>query len=465
MNSSSSPAAAAGARPNILILHSHDTGRFLGCYRHRTAHTMNLDRLAAEGVLLEQAFATAPQCSPSRASIFTGRYPHCTGVMGLTHENFAWDFNPDERHLGQILKAAGYRTFGAGILHETPQGPARCGLDHYIKNPRATVVADSVIAALKRFAQDPGTPFYIQAGTIEPHRLGAEDNRTQDLGFLGTDLHPDTTEGVVVPGYLRDTPGTRAELGELQGAVRHMDEAMGRILTTLRELNLDQNTLVIYTTDHGLAMPRAKCSVYEPGLETAFLLRLPSRPGWSGGRREKALISNIDYLPTILDAVGIPIPANVQGRSFAPLLDGGSYTPRDTIFSELTYHDYYDPQRGIRHGDHKLMVHFAEAFAYMDPSQSWRPRSDTVVPPNDALTQHPHVELYDLASDPLEQRNLADDPTYAAVLKDLRDRLLAHMQETKDPLLDGAVTSPMHRAGMGFLQTGMLPVVFKVVDT
>jgi len=234
--------------------------------------------------------------------------------------------------------------------------------------------------------------------------------------------------------------------------VRHMDEHMGRILKALTGLKLDDNTLVVFTTDHGIAMPRAKCSLYEPGLQTALMLRLPSRPGWHGGIRRREMISNVDYLPTVLDALGLPLPASVQGRSFASLLDGRSYTPREAIFGEMTYHNYYDPRRSVRTEKHKLIVNFSSAPSFMDPSQSWRPRSDTVVPPNPARAYHTLLELYDLHSDPLETRNLAQDPAYASALKELQARLAKHLRETRDPILEGGVISPMHRRAIDWLK-------------
>lgn len=441
-------------RPNILLLHSHDLGRFLNCYGVASVHTPNLDRLATEGVLLEHVFATAPQCSPSRSSIFTGRYPHNNGVLGLTHAPFCWELHPEEQHLGQILQQAGYRTAGVGVIHETHLGPKRCGLEQFVPSPWAKDVAASTIELLKKFAAEPGAPFYLQAGTIEPHRLPGIDPNA-DHGFLGKELSPDISAGVQVPGYLRDTPGTKIELGELQGSVRYVDEQFGRVLEALDALGLASDTLVIFTTDHGIAMPRAKCSLYDPGLETAFLLRLPSRRGWSGGKREKAMISNLDYLPTILEVVGAAAPAGVQGRSFAPLLDGSPYQPHEALFHEMTYHDYYDPLRAVRTDNFKLIVSFSSAPAYMDPSNSLRPRADTVVPPNDALAYHTSLELYDLKQDPLEQKNLASDKAHADTLNALRQRLIEHMRQSNDPLLQGAISNPMHSKNLEWLRTGV----------
>ncbi len=445
------PLAAAASRPNVLLLHCHDLGQHLHCYGVGGVNSPHLDRFASEGVLFENNFGTAPQCSPSRASLFTGRYPHSNGVMGLTHADFAWDLHPGERHLGQILGDAGYATAGVGVVHETRSGAKRCGLEEYVNASAATAMADATIARLKEFAKLPGKPFYMQAGCIEPHRLPSAD-RTADMGFLGTSMKPDSSRGVTVPPYLRDTEGTRAEMAELQGAVRHMDEQMGRVLAAVRDLALEGNTLVIFTTDHGIAMPRAKCSVYEPGLRTSFILRYPARTGWHGGIRHKHMVSNVDCLPTILDLAGVPVPTAVQGRTLAPLLDGRSYTAHDRIFGELTYHAYYDPCRSIRTATHKLIVNFSSAPAFMDPSQSWRPRSDTVVPANHAIGSHPPFELYDLATDPWERKDLAREARQAKVLEDLRTKLYSHMQSTRDPILNGAVTSPLHQRSQAWLQ-------------
>ncbi len=429
-------------RPNILFIHCHDLGQHLHCYGVETVRTPNLDALAGEGVRFRQSFCTAPQCSPSRASLFTGRYPHSTGVLGLTHADFAWDLYPDEKHLGQYLKEAGYETAGIGIIHETRGGPKRCGLDYYKRPARATQATDEAVAYLEGRDTSSDRPFYLQVGFIEPHRLST--GKDADQGFLGTELEADATLGTQIPGYLRDTEGTRTELAELQGSLHHVDTQVGRILDALQASGLADDTLVIFTTDHGIAMPRAKCSVYDPGIQVSLIIRWPNRDGWHGGRVIEPMIQNIDVVPTLLDVLGLQPAPSLHGYSFAPLLDGRDYTERDTLFAEITYHDYYDPRRCVRTKTHKLIANFSSAPSFMDPSQSWRPRSDTVVPPNHALDYHKVLELFDLEADPWEQVNLAESPEHATVRDALLGKLMTHLRETDDPILQGAVTSPMH---------------------
>ena len=440
-------------RPNVLIVHCHDLGQHLHCYGVKTVVTPNIDAFAAAGVRFVNSFCTAPQCSPSRASMFTGRYPHNTGVMGICLAGEAWDLNPEERHLGQFFKDMGYATAAVGVIHETRSGAARCGLDEHLPISRAAGATDAAIQYLECFARRPDCPFYLQVGFTEPHRLSPPDPDA-DKGFLDGSLKPDTERGVQVPEYLQDTESAREEIAELQGAIRHVDVQFGRLLTALSNQGLQENTLVIFTADHGVGLPRAKCSLYDPGIEVAFILRLPSRGGWHGGRIVEPMISNIDYLPTLLSLLDLPVPDNVQGRSFALLLDGQPYVERDEVFAELTYHRYYDPRRCVRTQTHKLILNFSIAPFFMDPSQSWHPRTLTVAPPNPAHARHPPVELYDLREDPLELNNVSDKPKYARVRQELLTRLKGHLEQTDDPILRGPVPSPMHGQAAQVLMRG-----------
>lgn len=432
---------------NVLLLHCHDLGRFLGCYGVPTVDTPHLDRLAASGVTFSRAFSTAPQCSPSRASLFTGRYPQQNGVLGLTHAGFGWDLAPGERHLAWLLRERGYRTALLGVHHESRVLPdeavaRRLGFDDVRTGGRGEVVADRAVARLAEFAAA-DDPFYLQVGFREPHRLPGRRDAPGVMGFTGDHIHPYDERGVTVPDYLVDDPPAREEIAELQGAVRYLDACAGRVLAALDELELTDRTVVLFVTDHGLALPRAKCTLYDPGLETALLARAPAL-GWQGGRTVTDLVSGVDLVPTLLDALGLPIPDGVAGISQAPAILGTAHRPRPAVFGQLTYHDYYDPRRCVRTDARKLIVNFSSAPSIMDASQSWRRRCT----PRAAPASTPVVELYDLDADPAELSNVADDPRYADDRAALLTALYRWLTDVDDPLLAGSVPSPAHTEAM-----------------
>lgn len=450
----------ASTKPNLLLLSCHDLGRHLGCYGIPTVRTPNLDRLALDGVRFARSFCVAPQCSPSRAALYTGRYPHSNGVLGLTHSHFAWDLHPSERHLAGRLRDAGWRTGLAGLQHETTR-PQDMGWDEIV--PNNTPVADTSLTGCDRTAlqaqdfitrhrdQNPDQPFYLQVGFFEPHRAPGTP------GGFGP-MPPDDGAGVWVPPYLVDDDAARDEFKHYQGAIRKLDGAVGRLLGAVDALGLRERTIVVFTTDHGIPFPRAKCSVYDPGLETCLLLRWPAG-GVAGGTIYHEMVSNIDVLPTLLELVDVSGPADVQGRSFASLLRGDpSYAARTEVFGEMTYHDYYDPVRCIRTNQHKLIVAFCFNRGFMDPSQQWRPRTITRHPVDPSLSRHAPVELYDLDADPGETQNLAPSPEHREIADDLVGRLYTWMTNTRDPLLDGVPPSPMHHRAVAALREGKIPL-------
>ena len=192
--------------PNIVVITCHDLGRFVGCYGVPTVQTPNIDAFAADGVQFTQAYCTAPQCSPSRAGLYTGRYPHSNGMMGLAHANFAWDLHPEERHLGQVLGELGYQRTMVGVHHESRTGSpqfvaVRCGMDEVIPVGHGAQMAESALDRLAHMAgQD--RPFYLQVGFEEPHRT-RDPNASEYMGFRGSYITPDDALGVTVPPYLR----------------------------------------------------------------------------------------------------------------------------------------------------------------------------------------------------------------------------------------------------------------------
>jgi arylsulfatase A-like enzyme len=250
-----------------------------------------------------------------------------------------------------------------------------------------------------------------------------------------------------IPAYLPAGPEATAELQALQVAIRDMDSAAGRVLAALDRTGRAERALVIFTTDHGLAMPRAKCTLYDPGLEVALLMQWPEG-GFGGGALRPELVSNIDILPTVLEAAAVELPEGIQGRSLLALLRGEAYAPREAIFAEKTFHSYYDPMRCIRTHRHKYIRNFETGFAVEVPGDIQLSPIFRADPSRYSRDRASVVELYDLDADPLEQRNLAGSPDIEAVERQLSAELWGWMRETDDPLLHGPIPSPLYRQAM-----------------
>jgi N-sulfoglucosamine sulfohydrolase len=421
---------------NLILIDCHDLGQHLGCYGWQSVPSPNLDALAAAGVRFTNSFCTAPQCSPSRAALYTGRYPHANGMFGLAHPPFNWRLHPDEVHLARHLQQAGYLTAQIGVQHVTGHDVASVralGFDQVTPAETAAAIADQAVAFLRA---QPRRPFFLNIGFPEPHR-DAHGRYNQAL--------PDASRGVEVPPYLPQSAAARLEFAELQGVIGALDTAVGRIWQAMQELNLVDETWLIFTVDHGLAMPRAKCTLYDPGLQTALIMLAPGL-GLAGGRVCDELVSNVDLLPTVLEMLGVTIPERVQGRSFAGLLRRQHHAPRAYLFAEKTFHTAYEPQRAVRTTRFKLIWNAETGIMNVPGDIMHSPIYPEMI--DQVVVERPPFELYDLEEDPLEFTNRCNDPRYAEVFADLRRRLWAWMQETGDPLLDGPLASPFYRRGL-----------------
>lgn len=414
--------------PNVVVVITHDTGRHLGAYGRRVA-TPNLDRLAAEGVLFEQAFCAAPQCSPSRASLLTGLVPHRHGLIGLTHRGFRLHPDALRRTLPRLLAEAGYRTHLFGFQHEAPD-PHDLGYQQMIQPPasgaRPHRCRDVAPAAARFLAGEPAEPFFMMVGFEETHRP-----------FDPTDTPLDDVQ---VPAYLPDTPVVRRDVADLEGSVREADAAVGQIVTALDGSGLADRTLVVYTTDHGIAFPGAKGTLLDPGLEVALIARGPG--GFTGGRRLPGLASNVDLHPTILELCGILPPAGSDGVSLLPIVAGTVRDVREEHVAELTYHTAYDPMRAIRTERFKYVRSFADRPLHLPAHVDASPTKDLLRDRGYFEPRRPPELLFDLRHDPLEQTNVADDPAHASTRDALRDRLARWMRATADPLLAGEMAAP-----------------------
>ena len=409
--------------PNIVLVHSHDTGRYVQPYGHPVP-TPNIQRLADQGLLFRQAFAAAPTCSPSRAALLTGRWPHANGMLGLAHRGFALE--DPRQHLQHTLRDAGYWTAMVGEQHVSAD-PDDLGYDRVVDadTSHAHDVAPATVALLR---DRPREPFFLSVGLFETHRDYFEPTSVRDALYS------------VPPANLPDSPVTRRDMASFKQSARSLDHGVGAVLSALDEQDMADDTIVILTTDHGLPFPGGKSTLSDRGLGVMLIVRGPG--GFHGGRVNDALVSQIDIFPTLCELIGIEPPEHLQGRSLVPAVRGDVRDVNQAVYGELTYHAAYDPQRAIRTRRHKYVRRWGDRDLPVLPNIDDSPSKDLLLHHGLAEMPRAREELYDLLFDPNETHNLAESPDHANVLAMLRQGLETWMEETGDPLLDGPVPAP-----------------------
>src|SRR3954470_24308354 len=300
-------------RPNILYLHSHDTGRYIQPYGHQVPMP-NVQALADQGVLFRQAFCAAPTCSASRACLLTGQYPQSNGMLGLAHRG--WSLRDYRHHIVNTLRPLGYRSVLIGEQHISKR-PDAIGYDEVMKVPTTRVesVAPLAMDVLRRPSDG---PLFMSVGFFETHREFLGPGSLRDIHYSQ------------VPPNLPDTPEVRADVAGFKASARSLDHGVGMVLSALDAAGLSENTLVIFTTDHGMPFPGAKATLYDRGLGVMLILRGPEP--FAGRHVAAALASHIDLYPTVCELLGIPRPGFLQGVSLMPLIRGETDHVRDEIF-------------------------------------------------------------------------------------------------------------------------------------
>ena len=409
--------------PNIVYLHSHDTGRYVQPYGHQIP-TPNIQRIADQGLLFRQAFCAAPSCSGSRACMLTGQWAHVNGMTGLAHRG--WELADYRRHIVHPLRAAGYWSALVGEQHVSAD-PGVLGYDHVV-DIGTTRVAAIAPAALELLRSRPPEPFFLSIGFFETHREFFEPSSVRDALYGAP------------PGQLPDTPVTRADMAAFKASARSLDQGVGVVLHGLDEAGLADNTLVVLTTDHGLPFPGAKATLSDRGLGVMLIIRGPG--GFHGGHVVDGLISQVDLYPTLLELAGAPVPDGIHGYSLLPVARREVSEVRQELFAELTYHAAYDPQRAIRTDRHKLIRHFGDRLEPVLPNVDDSPSKSLLISAGWGGERRPRLELYDLIMDPAEMRNLAEVDEYSALRYELDQRLHDWMADTDDPLVNGPVPVP-----------------------
>lgn len=441
----------AAEKPNILLIVADDLGLQLSCYGDPHIHTPHIDALAGSGTRFRTAYITQSSCSPSRASIFTGLFPHTHGHIGLAKPG-----NPPLREeyrkqtLPALLRAAGYRTGIIGKLHVNPKNafPFDLNLNAKLGPDGARNVRAMAEAAGKFIAADPERPFLLMMSYVDPHHPFPPQ-----VGGL--------PEKPTRPGEVPAWPFQRVEDGavlkaaaDYYSSVRRLDVGVGMLMEELKASGKDENALIILLGDNGPPFSRAKTTCYEAGLRTPFLLRWPAvtRPGLVS----EAFVSSVDILPTILDATGLAIPAHVQGRSLRAVASGENTGWRTTLAGEFHQHGEspFFPRRAIRDSRYQVIHNLLAGKLTINPGVD----GDTAIkvaqtaahagtPARKAmelLADPPEWELYDLEADPWQFHNLAPEPAHAATLKRMQGLLLDWRKETQDPFLDPGVLGKRH---------------------
>ena len=338
---------------NILYIHSHDTGRYVQPYGHAIP-TPNIQKLAEEGVLFRQAFCANPTCSPSRAALLTGQWAHSCGMGGLA--NRGWSLPVPEHLIGHTLQGSGYETVLAGFQHVVRDvntaGYSRI-LSKESQKPTEERAVDFLSATHDR-------PFFLDVGFNETHRRG-EGFDPQPNGEPKTD-----PRYVNPPAPFPDNPTTRRDMAAYIDAARTLDQKMGTVFDALDANGLTHNTLVICTTDHGLAFPNMKCHPTDHGIGVMLIISGPG--GFDTGNVVDGLVSQIDLFPTVCELADIERPAWLQGTSIIPLIHGETDEIHEAVFAEVNYHCCYEPQRAVRTKRWKYIRRFDDATTLAMPN-------------------------------------------------------------------------------------------------
>lgn len=433
--------------PNILLLHNHDAGRFIQPFGY-AMETPDLQRLAEDGILFRNCHSAGPTCSPSRAAMWTGSYPHNNGMFGLSHRE-AGGFSLKDgyrQHLVRHLQHHGYLCALSGVQHiDGPERDWSCDLEKQQQAYGARIGYDVVLNARDmqsgfdgwrhgaqravEFLDDrPSEPFLLHVGFGEPHGPFYDEPEDEAPDYLQP------------PPVFPDTPDTRKDMASYRRKVRHLDRRVGEVLRALETNDLADKTLVIATTDHGIDFPEMKCTLKDYGTGVFLIMRGPEP--FRGGRVVDAMVSHMDLAPTICELLGIDTPEWVQGASMLPLLCGEVDRLHDALFTEVTYHAAYEPMRAIRTDRWKYIRRFDDAATTIGQNRSMCRGRDLWLAHGYNERPIEHEQLYDLMFDPQEMSNRADREAYRKIKTELAGRLKRHMQDTDDPLMTGPAPLP-----------------------
>lgn len=425
---------------NLLYINTHDTGRVISPYGYDIPTPM-LKEFAEDADLFTHAYCCSPTCSPSRAALLTGKYPHQNGMLGLAQRGFSLN-NPSE-HLANFLRKHNYKTLISGIQHEVGWY-----LDENCDDIHALGYDEILTTDSKRFARedyhlwdrenaekivewiknyDLKQPFMASFGMHSTHR------------YYPAEIIDEIDERYVKPlSPCENNEGNRKDHAQFMTSAHYADQNIRNILNALKEKGIYDNTLIVFTTDHGVAIPFHKCNLTDSGIGVSLIIRNPNSK--CRGKVIDQLISHIDIFPTICDLLEIEKPSYLEGKSFAKIMDDNKSKINDAVFAEVNFHTSYEPMRSVRSERFKYIKYYDTDWIKYNLSNMDDSIPKNFLLENDLENKTKDIEcLYDCYYDPEERDNLVNKPEYKEILKEMRAKLLAFQLKTQDPILNGHI--------------------------
>lgn len=439
------------AKPNLLIITTDDMScdsvGVYGCKLKDT--TPHMDRLAARCLRFSHAHVVVGNCMPSRNVMWSGKYPHNNRIEGFRAMGKQ---EKDYPVLGDLVKDAGYFTgIRHKVEHSTPYSPFPWDMVLGEKRDDVKNAASWGAAATKGIeaAKQAGKPFCLLLNIADPHKpFYAEGNRGQTVPDDNVPSKVFSPEEVVIPGFLHDDPVIRKELAHYYSSVRRADDAVGAILESLKASGQEENTVIVFLSDHGMPLPFAKTQLYHHSIRTPLMIRWPGVTK-DGAVDEEHLVSTVDLLPTILDMLAITPPGGFDGRSFASVLKGEKQPERVMVFKE--YHEnsggQITPMRAVQTKDWlyifspwsngtRVMGGATAGTATCRQMRVLAKSNPQIAARIDLFDHRVPEEAYEVRYDPDALTNLIAKPEHAAQLAMLEKALEDWMVRTKDPLLE-----------------------------
>ncbi len=424
--------------------------------------TPNIDKLASQGVMFSHGYVMTPICGPSRAAILSGRYPHCSGMMGHGKQPpNLWE-EPDVKtpSISTYLHDNGYTT-GAILKHrrsaylntwDTEYFELPMGVGNHDRNPKSFYKRTK---AFIESAKNSDKPFFLYANPIDPHRPWDNTEDEQELfdEYNSKNRYPKpsrtyTEDEVEIPNFLIDLPEIRKAMVPYYNALHRGDECIGAVLKALEESGAADNTFVIFLSDHGLGAAGAKSTLYQDGIRTPIIMKWPNHIK-EGIIDDQSIVSSIDIVPTIIDAVGLPPLSAIEGKSvYKVITNEQNKTNRDYAYAAFNYEnksteDRYFPQRAIINGSYLYIwnSHVERSGGskqkdiryWHDVVNSSLAKSEKLKKKIESLRNRPNEEFFDLSKDPGCWNNLINNNAYIEQISKFRKELKNEMFSTNDP--------------------------------